>query len=335
MEHGACHENDDYSNTALNLNKPKFVTNMRHQHALVLVGRDTIFGVHMTQYHHEEHKYQMIVELELPEEVRKIYHDLRQTWPEMAFVLCNAESDLFMVPEIGGGSIESFRANIFMGLFPLDKLLPEEEENEHFFPWAPSIVKPVNDVEFEVTVKRVVQFRPFNHQEILPKFANYYVWGDGNEAHMTHWQTAHLASGPFDAPAFGPDYDHIMTLKHAPNWLDAPLLKAGVSVSVPAIKLRNAAKKKKPDIPQVRPFKHDGKIEVLYRGIGQPYEVIAGYTFVFGPQVASSPSTIPELDPSVATSNSPDQMMFMPATPKEYWADARLSSNIKDEFKDE
>ncbi|MEP1200258.1 hypothetical protein [Tateyamaria sp.] len=323
-----------YKKSSLNMNKPKYVTNMPHQHALILVGCETVYGVHMTQYHHEEHKYQMILELDLPDHVKTRYQEIRKTWPEMPIILCNDINDPLMVPDLGGGTRRNFDANFFVGLFPLDLLKPEEEESMHFFPWSADIMKPVMDEVFEVIVKRVVLFRPFNHQELLPEYANYVIWGEGSEAHMTHWQTAHKTSDKYNAPAYGPDYDHIMSLKYAPDWVNPSLLRAGITVSVPSIRLRVPGKKRKVEIPSTRPFHYNKKFEVLYRGIGQPYEVKAGHTFVFGPQVSTSPAVMPVPDPSDPKNENPELTLFMAPAPKEYWAEQRLTTNVKDETND-
>ena len=328
-------DHTDYKASGGNMNLPKYVTNMPHQHALILVGSETIYGVHMTQYHHEEHKYQMILELELPEPARKEYLRMRKTWPEMPLVLCNDVNDPLMVPDLGGGTRQDFAANFFPGLFPLDQLKPGEEEGMHFFPWSADIMKPVMPEPFEVSVRRVVLFRPFNHQELLPQYANYLIWGEGEEAHMTHLQTAHMASNKYDAPAFGPDYDHIMSLKHAPDWVHPSLLRAGITVSVPSIRLRAAGKKRRVSLPTLRPFRYKQKFEVLYRGIGQPYKARAGYTFVFGPQVSTSPAIMPVPDMSLPGAEDPERTMFMKEAPMEYWADQRKTSNLKDEIGNE
>ena len=328
-------DHHDYKSTAGNYNKPKYVTNMPHQHALILVGHETIYGVHMTQYHHEEHKYQMILELDLPDDVTARYREMRETWPDLPIVLCNDINDPLMVPELGGGTRDTFNANFFMGLFPLDKLKPGEEAKMHFFPWSADIMKPVMPEPFSVHVKRTVLFRPFNHQELLPEFANYIIWGQGAEAHMTHWQTAHMSSRKYGEPAFGPDYDHILSLKMAPDWVHPALLRAGITVSVPSIRLRVEGKKRKVALPPIRPFRHNQKFNVLYRGVGLPYQVKAGHTFVFGPLVSTSEELLVDHSISDADLHDPKLQTFMAPAPKEYWADDRLNANVKDEIDDE
>ena len=234
----------------------------------------------MTRYHHEERKFQLILELELPEPARTRYRKMRKTWPGMPLVLCNDVNGPLMVPDLGGGTRPDFKANFFPGLFPLDQLKPGEEESMHFFPWSADIMKPVMPEPFDVSGKQVVRFRPFNHLEILPHYANYLIWGEGEEAHMTHLQTAHMASNKYDAPALGPDYDHNMSLKHAPDWVHPALRCAGITVSVPSVRLRAAGKKRRVSLPTLRPFRYDQKFEVLYRGIGLPHKARAGTDYV-------------------------------------------------------
>jgi hypothetical protein len=264
------------------------VSNMPHQHALTLVGRETIFGVHMTQYHCEEHKYQLILKLELPTDALLAYQDQRKAFPLDYFVLCNDESDKMMIPDLASGERTSFKANIFQGLPPFR---PEDEKDPHFFPWALMRVEPLAG-GFEVRIARVVSYRVFAHHYELPNFATYLLFGEGSEAHMNNVQTAHLATGPFEANAFGPDYDHVMSLEAAPEWLDPVLLKAGIVVTTPSVRLRDP-KTGFPSIPCDPPFANGSAFDVLYRGIGPARQVTAGATFLFATAVCNSESMIP------------------------------------------
>ncbi|CUH22575.1 hypothetical protein JSE7799_00598 [Jannaschia seosinensis] len=175
------------------------------------------------------------------------------------------------------------RANIFQGL---PAFSPEEEQQPHFFPWDEARTIPLIE-NFEVEVERIVTFRPFAHHLKQPDCATYVLWGEGDEAHMTNLQTARQASGPFEVPAFSPDYDHVMTLKSAPNWLDAPLLEAGVPVSVPSIRL-NDPETGRPTIPVGVPIEEGTKLTVLYRGVGDPRIVVAGRSPLAGTAVCNS-----------------------------------------------
>jgi hypothetical protein len=281
------------------------ISNMPHQHALVLVGEDTVFGVHMTQYHHEEHKYQMILRLALPHAAAETLAAHRRTHPLDTFILCNDAADELTIPEIASGRTARFRANIFQGLPPFTQ---EDEERPHFFPWSLDRVEPIAG-DFEVTVERVVLFRPFAHHLVLPDFATYYLFGRGAEAHMTHLQTARLATGPFEVPAFGPDYDHVLSLASAPDWIAPDLLEAGIVVSAPAVRMRDPSTGA-PKLPCKDPFQRGAALELLYRGMGPLLGVVAGNTFLFGAGVCTSPSlmTCPEEDALVISPTPPNQL---------------------------
>ena len=162
------------------------VENEDHQHAFVLVGKQQLFGVHMTQYHCELHKYQIILKLKLPDKVYKEYMALREQHPDDSFVLCNAknieaprdgEVREYCVPDLGSGRVTRFTANIFHGIRPLSPA--EVEADSHFFPWAKKYAKPAIG-EFTAIVERVVTFRPFDHLHELPLYATYLLWGDAD-----------------------------------------------------------------------------------------------------------------------------------------------------------
>jgi hypothetical protein len=273
------------------------VTNMAHQHAFILVGEAQLFGVHMTQYHTELHKYQVIIKLHLPDDIYKQYLELRRQNPQDTFILCNAK-DLpgdsegttreFSIPQLGSGIVQKFVGNIFQGIRPFT---PEEEAaDSHFFPWSKKYVRPVL-AEFEATVERIVTYRPFDHVHQLPEYATYLLFGDSKsgEAHMTNLQTARLITDAFTPPVFGPDYDHVMSLATRPDWLvdDAALLEAGVVVTTPQVCLLDPGTGV-PTIPATAPFAPGSQIEVLYRGVGPTYSVTAGQTYLYATAVCNS-----------------------------------------------
>lgn len=266
-------------------NAANFITNHPHQHAFVLLGKQTVFAVHMTQYHHEEHKYQLVLKISLPPDAKYVLDGLRAQFPADTFILCNGDSDhdLFMIPELPAGRRQTFNGNIFQGL---PAFSPEDEANPHFFPWNKAHTIPVV-ADVKVTVERIVTFRPFAHHLQQPEFATYLLWGEGAEAHMTNLQTARLASGKFEPAMFGPDYDHALSLREAPAWLDKPLLEAGIVVSVPALRLRDK-KSGKPTIPCGVPFKMGDALTVLYRGMGEGRVVTAGHSYLADTAVCNS-----------------------------------------------
>jgi hypothetical protein len=58
-----------------------------------------------------------------------------------------------------------------------------------------------------VTIERVVYFRHFSMSFQPPDPLTYVLFGFGDEAHMTNCQTKE------------PDFDHIVSLAEAPDWL--------------------------------------------------------------------------------------------------------------------
>jgi hypothetical protein len=297
----------------------ELLTNMRHQHAFVMVGREQLFGVHMTQYHCELHKYQIIIKFSLPPKIHQQFLDLRRIYPDDTFMLCNQPGvsiseafNTFSIPELASGRVKHFAADIFQGIGPY----PEEDAKQpHFFPWAYKYVRPAI-ANVHVTVERIVMFRPFDHHRQLPPYATYLLFGQGDEAHMTNLQTARLATGPFEPPAFGPDYDHVLSLAKPVDWLDAPLLEAGIVVTVPKIPLVDTVTGQI-TIPCKKIFAEGEEFEVVYRGLGPVKKVIAGATFLQCTAVCNGPEysvSTPKVTPC-----SGEDCCHLSVMPRIYW----------------
>jgi len=313
------------------------VINKPHQHAFILVGEQQLFGVHMTQYHCELHKYQIILKLKLPD---KIYHEfvrLRQQSPADTFVLCNAKSPehsvqppdkvrSYSIPDLASGKVTKFTANIFQGIRPLSPL--EIAADSHFFPWAKKYAK-ASLGEFDVEVERIVFFRPFDHLQVLSDYARYFLFGDdeSGETHMTNLQTASLAASPFEPPVFGPDYDHVMSLAERPKWLEKPssMLEAGIVITTPIVRLVDP-ETGQPTIPTAAPFAEGDSIDALYRGIGPVRSLTAGTTYLYCTEVCNSPRFFADRpDYGSYLDNLPDiePVCHFSLMPKRYWAFAK------------
>lgn len=288
--------------------------NMPHQHAFTLVGHETIFAVHMTQYYMEEHKYQLVFELGLPEPVLTRLRKARRQNPKDWFILSNDESDEFTIPEIASGRKKTYKGQIFQGLPPFTD---RDEANPHFYPWSKDRCAPLID-DFDADVRRIVMFRPFAHNAIQPDHATYLIFGKGSEAHMTNLQTGRLAGSRFDAPAFGPDYDHVMSLREVPTGFDDAQLEAGIVASLPALRLRRASRDgferidTESTIPQHWPFKPGAQLDMLYRGMLPAFTVIAGESFLYGTAVSSSAETLRPDQTSLDVSVTPDSLLKNP-----------------------
>jgi hypothetical protein len=280
------------------------IDNMPHQHAMTLVGHKTIFAVHMTQFYMEEHKYQLVFEVTLPDRIAEKLDKARRRNPKDWFVLSNDAHDTFTVPDLASGRKKSYRAQIFQGLPPFS---PRDEESPHFYPWSPDRVEPFL-TDFEATVGRIVMFRPFGHLAELPEFATYLLFGKGSEVHMTNLQTGHLSSSKFDTLAFGPDYDHVMSLRERPKDFADAQIEAGIIATLPAIRLREAFTGEQ-TVPGHWPFKPGDKLQMLYRGILPEFTVVAGESFLFGTSVCSSGPTLRPDQESLDVSATPESMV--------------------------
>ena len=303
-----------------------FIDNMRHQHAFVVVGGQQLFGVHMTQYHCELHKYQIIIKVSIDEEIRQQLAEVRSHAPRDTFVLVNQGYELivdelfgeFSIPELANGTVRKFQGDIYQGLPPF----PEEdvETDPHFIPWKSKYVNPVfSDVE--VTVEHIVLFRPFAHHTQLPPYGTYFLFGKGEEAHMTNLQTAALVSNALEPAVFGPDYDHVLSLIGAPAWLDKPLLEAGIIITTPKISLVDPVTGQ-PTIPCQNVFEEGESVEVLYRGMGETLRVTAGCTFLQFTGVCNGPGGSYFTDKVMPCKNEKGEVNpgYISQTPRVYWA---------------
>lgn len=280
------------------------IGNEPHQHAMTIVGDETLFAVHMTQFYMEEHKYQLVFEVSLEPEVAEALRKARRQFPKDWFVLSNDASDLFTIPDLASGRTSSYRAQIFQGLPPFTE---KDEESPHFYPWSPDRVDPLID-GVQARVERIVMFRPFAHHLTLPDFATYLIFGRGDEAHMTNLQTGYLSTGLFDALGFGPDYDHVMSLAEVPKEFSPAQLEAGVVATLPAVRLRDAATSRQ-CIPGAWPFKRGDQLLMRYRGILPEFTAVAGETYLFGTAVCSSASTLRPDQVNLSVSPTPDRLL--------------------------
>ena len=278
---------------------PGTIKNHPHQHAFTIVGNKHFFGVHMTQFHCEVHKYQIILRLSMPEIYETELRAAREEHPDAFFVLCNrdAQSEWFTIPSLGSRMTTGFVANIFHGIPPT----PADMDN-HYFPWAGKYCDPMI-ADVPITIDRLALYRPFPHNDTAPKYATYWLFGEGDEAHITNLQTAGLASGLLEGSPqlYGTDIDTVISLSGAPDWLGQDQLRAGVPVSAPSIPLRDPATEEI-FIPHEPPFEPGEDFGVLYRGIGDPQPLTAGPTYLHCAVVCNSPGAWPYPDgPCVIT----------------------------------
>lgn len=186
------------------------------RHAFIMVGTETLFLVHMTMFHMEEHCYQIVLRAKLPPAVMKKFREWRKNKPKQAYFLANLTESAMDVPQLASGQLQKFQAEIFEGI-PESSPPGAPKGQYNVWPWT----QPPAVAKVEVTVERVVYFRHFDFNFEYPKYLTYVLFGAGKEAHMQSYQTKE------------PDYDHILSLEKAPAWLPADKLESAVTVSFP------------------------------------------------------------------------------------------------------
>ena len=206
------------------------------RHAFIMVGSETLFLVHMTMFHMEEHCYQLVLRARLPPEIMKQFRSWRAAKPEQAYFLANLTESALDVPQLASGQLSSFMAEIFEGI--PDRSPPSAPKGQYnTWPWdQPPLIKRV-----KVSVERVVYFRHFDYNFDYPRNLTYVLFGAGKEAHMQSYQTKE------------PDYDHILSLTGAPDWLPSDKLESAVTVNFPKlpsrpVRLQNPLTRKKYDV---------------------------------------------------------------------------------------
>jgi hypothetical protein len=247
---------------------PATIGNEPSQHAFIMLGRQTLFICHLTMYGMEEHNYQLVLEAKLPSEaMRRDNHD-RENYPNNTYFLGNSSQDLLTVPDMQSGARRRFIADVFRGIPQLRKY--ESWPWEHQTP----IIRGV-----PLIIERVVYFRHLAMTFEAPTTLTYALFGSGNEAHMTNYQTKI------------PDFDHVVSLTEAPVWLKSTQLQSGVHVSINAH--RTADK-----IPCADPLPASNETTpadcmVKYCGTGPDRPIKIGYHHWFCTKISNEPAPDP------------------------------------------
>jgi len=281
------------------------------QHAFVLMGTETIFGVHMTQYHCDKHRYQVIVKVTLDDDASKEYLRQREAHPDATFIFCNGEEpdEKFSIPALGAGNIDPgenkdvMKGNVFFGFRPPVSDPPPPG----WFPWNLQDTIPMI-ADAKVTIEKILMYRPFSLQDVAPAKATYFIFGLGSEAHMTNIQTGQLLTGTADVPLYGLDVDHIMSLAEPPAWLDTDMLEAGTIVTLPAIDRRNEDCEL--IIHEAPPFNAYDNVDCLYRGLQPARMLKAGTTYFWSGMVCNSEQLV---------GTTPGMSMIITDMPRRYW----------------
>jgi hypothetical protein len=200
-DHGEHHHHDEIDTTP-------------HQHAFFFVGTERLFLVHMGNMWMAPHRYQMVLEIDVDDATRRRILDVQSQAPDAWYIIGNEATSKFNIPELALQVGRTFEASLWKE-FPSTQPPPGEH-----WPWAS---EPPLYGNFQVTVRRVVHFRALDFNMKFPETATYFLFGAGSEAHLCHLFTRQ------------PDYDHVLSLDRAPEWLPQPYLGAGVFVNFPSI----------------------------------------------------------------------------------------------------
>lgn len=237
---------------------PNTVSMMQSQHACFIVGTQALFLVHMANSWIDCHRYQMVLRITIPDDVKQRFLDDRKRHPGEWYIIGNLAENLLSLPDIKRGAVRSFQASLWRG-WPANEGSPS-------WPWADT--PPVIST-FEVTIDRVVWFRRFDFNEDWPRTAGYVLFGEGDEAHINH------------SPIKQPDFDHVASLAVAPAWLPKPLLEAGVPINFPTIPAVPGGASCREAVHTSNPIA-DGTHSVQYGGFGPGRPIEVARTVFFG-----------------------------------------------------
>lgn len=186
------------TSTSLNFDTPE-------QHGFVMMGADTLFLDHLAMFDMANHRYQFIVRAILPNYAMSQYVTERAAHPGEVYILGNSQYDLITLPEIHTAKRTSFVADIFRGL-----------------PKDPNTTTPlIHNVS--VSIDRVVYLRAFDYILEYPSFQTYVLYGQGKEAHLSHFMTRE------------PDYQQCVDLAEVPKWLPPLNLESAVTINFPTL----------------------------------------------------------------------------------------------------
>lgn len=130
---------------------------------------------------HTPHDYQVLAEIEIPDDVRSVYRKSLKANPRQTVYTLVPE--VFVLPEMLA-SPRPFKAELYAG---------------HFERGGKTISE-----KFTVNFKRIIYQKKFEPQKKRSESASYLVFGDAAAQYAAHCITAK------------PDFDHILTLKNVP-----------------------------------------------------------------------------------------------------------------------
>ena len=224
------------------------IDNTPDQHGFVLFGSKVLYLDHLPMFFMENHMYHVILEVHLPEDVRQQYLDDQKSHPDSFYILGNLASDKFTIPSVAIGEIIAFQADIFRGL-------PSDPNTD------PPLIHNVR------TEKRIIRKRHFDYNIDYPANLTYVLFGNEEEAFLSHYLSKQ------------PDFMDVAALNGVPDWLQLEQLKMGVDVNFSGLESTPP-----PCSPPLSPITY----EVSYEGQDDHFPVTIARDIFFSTAVPNS-----------------------------------------------
>ena len=216
--------------------------NTPDQHGFVMLGTNTLFLEHLPMFTMENHRFQVILKVNIPRYAMDTYIIEKQKNKDKPFILGNLDTNLFTLPQVKNGQLTGFIADIFCGV-----------------PSDPNSDTPLLH-NVPVTIEKIIHYRHFAEHFDYPSSLTYLLFGEGSEIFISHYIAKKM------------DFQQIIEVPVAPNWLSAELIETGVLINIPSLSNENV----------LDPNSAKGsEFEVQYEGQSYMYSLTLGKTIWF------------------------------------------------------
>ncbi|WP_199443790.1 hypothetical protein [Umezawaea beigongshangensis] len=175
----------------------------KDQHGFALTGTSTVYGSHLAMFNMAQHRFHVVIRVDLPQSAQDAYASARRTDPKSPVIVVNPESSKMHLQDMLGA--DGFPAELWQ--------LPDNDFGQ----------KVVLSTGFTAKAAQVLHNRPFDDQEAYPPEPRYLVFGSGGEAHASHYLTHQ------------PDYQLLVQLAATPTGLTGAQLAASTLVDLTSV----------------------------------------------------------------------------------------------------
>jgi hypothetical protein len=232
-------------------------------HGFFMLGTSSVYLYHSAQFTMENHSYQMIFTVGIPQPALATYAaDVEKNagggW---VWVFVNGigntppPDQLFTLPQIQTGEVSALTGSIFR--------LPASGSGQQV-----TVVPQVT-----VNVERLVYFRHFDYSMSYPAPLPYVLFGDAAGAYIAHY-TTRLE-----------DFDNLAQLAAPPAWLAMDQLMAGVQIDFPHVPYEPG------QLPAASPLTAGTTYPVLFGGVPDPsFAVTVASIYWFDVTIINAPA---------------------------------------------